>query len=228
MKKCLPLLFLLFVGGCPRQPPAPTGPDFDIPALVGKTQTQVEAQLGASSTTPKSWQRGESKLTAEFSQSGLPTGFLLEGDGTPIKDDKQDAFLKQGNLQTDDPRYQVAFVEAPDKVFHFTGARVELPSTHQIELRLNGPEMLTEFSYDIGGNTSGGSGEERTLTIPPWNSASEKLQASIGQKITMSARIFTKPGQIPPNHKLQLQIVVDGRVLKESTGPGYAQCEVVL
>ena len=61
--------------GCHRQSPAPTGPLFDVPALIGKTQNEIEKQLGTSTT--KFWQKDGTKLSAQWSQSGFLTGIFI-------------------------------------------------------------------------------------------------------------------------------------------------------
>lgn len=213
-------LFILFAScltGCHREPPEPSGPLFDVPSLIDKTSEEIEKQLGTSMTNPKSWQKNGTKLTANFSQSGLLTGFTVENDEA-LKDQKRSAFLKRSNLKEDDPRYQLAFIEAPDKVFHFTGVQVQLPQTHQVELRLEGPEVLVDV------NANG----EVFMTIPPWNNADKKLQCNIGQQVTFAAAVLTKKGQVPPKEPLKLQIVVDGRVFKEASAPYEAKCELIL
>lgn len=219
MKKVAPLLFFLFIVGCHLgchgELPEPQGPLFDVPALIGKTQGDIQKQLGASPTN--TWQKDATKLSAQWSQSGLLTGFLMESK-EPLKDEKREAFLKRGNLKQDDARYQLSFVESPDKVFHFNGVQVQLPATHEVELRVEGPEVLVKVLAN---------GEE-FLTLPPWNNAEKKLQISIGQQISLTAQVFTKPGQIPAKEPLKLQIVVDGRVLKEESKPYEARCELVL
>ncbi len=207
MKKYAPFLFLLLLFGCHREPPEPSGPLFDVPSLIGKTQGEIEQQTGEKQGT---------KLTAQFSQSGLLSGFTLESEA-PLKDEKREAFLKRGNLKQDDARYQISFVEAPDKVFYFTGVQVQLPSTHEVELRVEGPETLINVSAN---------GEEFT-TVPPWSNADKKLQANIGQTIVLTANLFPQKG-VPPAQPLKLQIVVDGRVLKEFSNPYEAHCELVL
>lgn len=221
MKNYAPLLssllvLLLFIG-CHREPPEPKGPLFDVPSLIGKTPQEIEKQLGAASTNPKSWQKDETKLTANFSQSGLLTGFTIENN-EPLKDEKRAAFLKRGNLKEDDPRYQLSFIEAPDKVFHFTGVQIQLPQNHEVELRLEGPEVLVDVS--VNGETF--------MTIPPWNNSEKKLQASVGQQITFAAAVLTKRGQVPPREPLKLQILVNGRVFKEVSAPYEVKCELVL
>lgn len=217
MKNYALLLFLLLLAGCKGEPPEPKGPLFDVPSLIGKTPTEIEKQLGASPSNPKSWQKNGTKLTAQWSQSGLLSGFTLENE-EPLKDEKRAAFLKRGNLKEDDPRYQISFTEAPDKVFHFTGVQVQLPQTHEVELRLEGPEVLVDV-------TANG---ETFMTIPPWNNADKKLQIGVGQTISFAASILTKAGRVPPKEPLKLQIVVDGRVLKEAAAPYEARCELVL
>ena len=211
------LLLLLLLAGCGGEPPEPKGPLFDVPSLIGKTPEDIEKQLGASMSNPKSWQKNNTKLTAHWSQSGLLTGFVLESDEA-LKDEKRAAFLKRGNLKEDDPGYQISFVEAPDKVFHFTGVQVQLPQTHEVELRLEGPEVLV----DVIANG------ETFMTIPPWNNADKKLQIGVGQQITFAATVLTKRGQVPPKEPLKLQVVVNGRVLKEASAPYEARCELVL
>jgi hypothetical protein len=216
MKKYAPLLFLLFLWGCPREPPEPSGPLFDIPSLIGKTQVEIVKQLGTPPVT-NSWQKGGTKLTAQFSQSGLLTSFLMESE-TPLKDEKREDFLKRGNLKGDDAHYQLSFVEAPDKVFYFTGVQVQLPSTHEVEFRIEGPEAMMDVSAN---------GEE-FMTIPPWDNNEKKLQASIGQQIVLAAALLPQKGKVPPATPIKLQIVVDGRVLKEESKPYEARCELVL
>jgi hypothetical protein len=215
MKTFAPLLLLLFIVGCHREPPAQKGPLFDVPSLIGKTQSEVEKQLGAP-VAPNTWQKDNTKLTAQWSQSGLLTGFLLESND-PLKDEKRDAFLKRANLKENDSHYQISFVEAPDKVFYFTGAQVQLPSTHEVELRVEGPEVLVSVSAN---------GEEFT-TVPPWDNSDKKLQVSIGQQIVLEASLFPTK-KTPPSQPLKLQILVDGRVLKEESKPYEAQCALVL
>ncbi len=214
MKKFTPLLFLFLFFGCHREAPEPQLPLFDVPSLMGKTQSDIEKILGA--PTNKSWRKDGTKLTAQWSQSGFLTGFLMETDEL-LKDEKRAAFLKRGNLKEDNPKYQLSFVEAPDKVFCFTGVQVQLPSTHEVELRVDGPEVLVNIAAN---------GEEFT-TIPPWDNADKKLQASIGQTITVSARLFPTK-QTPPSQPLKVQIIVDDRVLKEESNSYEARCEIVL
>lgn len=217
MKPYALLLLCLLLVSCHREPPEPKGPLFDVPSLIGKTPQEIEKQLGPSTTNPKSWQKNGTKLTANFSQSGLLSGFTLESDEA-LKDEKRVAFLKRSNLKDDDARYQLSFIEAPDKVFHFTGVQVQLPQNHEVELRLEGPEVLMNV------NANG----EIFMTIPPWDNADKKLQASVGQQITFAAAVLTKRGQVPPKEPLKLQIVVNGRVFKEISAPYEAKCELVL
>jgi hypothetical protein len=221
MKKCLPLILLLFLMGCNRTSPAPAGPVFDVPSLLGKTRGEIEAMLGAApGETRKTWQRDGVKLTAEFSQSGLLSGLLLEG--AVQRDAQRDEFLKFGNLKQDDARYTLSFIEDQSQVFHFSGVRISVPQTRDVELRLDGPEVMVNLSYSAGGKA------EKILTIPPWNTQSEKLQANLGETISISVSVLTKPDQLPPAEALKLQIVVDGRVLKETSAAGFAKCEMVL
>lgn len=215
MKNILSLLFLFLCCGCHREPPEPKGPLFDVPLLFGKTQGEINQQLGVMEV-PNIWEKNGTKLTAQYSQSGLLTGFLLESD-EPLKDEKRDVFLKRSNLKQDDSRYQVSFVEAPDKVFYFTGAQIQLPTTHEVELRVEGPEVLVNVNAN---------GEEFT-TIPPWKNDDKKLQASVGQQISLSVSLFPTKGT-PPGEPLKLQIIVDGRVVKEVSKAYEARCELTL
>jgi hypothetical protein len=227
MKKYAPLLlFLLLLVGCNREPAAPTGPIFDMPSLVGKTMGEIEKTLGApaqSAEGKKTWQRDGVTLVVEYSPSSdLIKGFTLEAQGEPRKDEARDIFLKTGNLKEGDARYQISFIEAPDKVFYFTGVRVDVPQTHNVEFVLSGPQAMISVTTLVAGGSGTG---DSVLTIPPWNT---KTTANIGQQLVMAAAVITDPKRPAPKEKLLLQIVVNGRVLKETTAVGSARVEVVL
>ena len=233
MKKYAPLfiLLLLFVG-CRREPPAPTGPVFDVPSLLGKTISEIEKILGPTPTVTKEgetlsrkvWKRDGYTLTITYSPpSGFVSGFTLDTEEAR-KDEKRDNFLKIGNLKEGDERYQISFIEAEDKVFYFTGARVDVPQTHKVEFRVDGPQAVVTVTYAMLAEGSGGSGDS-IMTVPPWTT---QTTATIGQQIVLSVAVMTKPGQMPPPQKLKLQIIVDGRVLKEASASGYAKAEVKL
>ena len=223
------LLLLFCLSGCHRQSPAPVGPVFDVPSLLGKTATQVEKQLGAPSQIApdkKVWKRDDVALTMKFSPpSDLVTEFSLDAQGEPLADALRDDFLKSGHLTAEgDDRYQLAFTEAPDKVFYFTGARIDLPQTHNAEFRVTGPEVLVSVTYAMMAEGASGLGDN-ILTLPPWNLESK---ANIGQRLVFSVAAMTKPGQAPPKQAFKLQILVDGRVLKEASGVASAKCEAQL
>ena len=233
MKNHLPLRFvpllLLLLCGCNRTPPAPIGPLFDVPSLLGKSMKDVEKRLGAPSQASegrKIWQKDGAALTVKFSPtSDIVTGFSLDAQGEPRKDEEREDFLKIGSLKAaGDARYHVAFIEAPDKVFHFSGVRVDLPQTHKVELRVDGPQVLVSITYALMSEGSGGSGDN-FLNLPPWN---VETNATIGQKIVLAVAVMSKPGQSPPAEKLRLQIVIDDRVLKETSAVGSAKCEAQL
>ncbi len=230
MKNYAPLLLLLLCfGGCRRQPPAPAGPVFDVPTLLGKTATQVEKQLGpALQIAPgqKIWKRDDISLTMKFSPaSDLVTELSAATQNEPLADEKRDEFLKNLHLTAEgDDRYQIAFIEAPDKVFHFTGASVNVPQTHKVEFRVDGPEVLVSVTYAMMADGASGSGDS-ILTLPPWNL---QTNANIGQRLVFAVAALTKPGQAPPKQPFRLQILVNGRVLKKSEAVGSVKCEAQL
>lgn len=229
MKNYALLLILLCPCGCRHTPPAPVGPLFDVPALVGKTATQAEKQLGpATQAGPgqKVWKRDDTALTIKFSPpSDIVTEFSLDAQGEPLPDEKRDAFLKNANLKAEgEARYQLSFIEAPDKVFYFTGVRVNVPQAHKVEFRVEGPEVLVSVTYAAMAEGAGGLGDN-ILTLPPWN---VETPANIGQRLVLAVAAMTKPGQAPPTQPFHLQILVDGRVLKEASAVGSAKCEAQL
>ncbi|MDQ3814221.1 MAG: hypothetical protein M3347_09760 [Armatimonadota bacterium] len=233
------LLILSFGCGSSRS----SGPVFDIPALLDKKIAQVEAALGppaANATTPavpattatgvelarKTFQKDGQTLVVTYAKhNGEVAKFEISSDSRMLKEEKKKDFLRIGNLKEDDPRYTVNYVEATDKPFYYTGVEVLVkPVEHQVKLRVIGSSDLVMVNYELrppGGEVKA---EKDLLTLPPWEVSASAVS---GTQVSISGVLFGRPRTRSP--KFTLQILLDGKVVKESASTGMTtQCSLLL
>jgi len=234
-----PIVLLSLNLGCGSK--GSTGPVFDIPALLGKNVDQVEATLGpavASATTPppadaaveearKTFQKDDHTLVVTYTPHNKEvTKFALgSGDGaSPLKDENKAQFLRIGNLKTDDPRYTVNYVESEDKPFYYTGVEVAVkPVEHKLQLRVAGAGELLMVTYTVR-PVAGAAKTDEFFTMPPWDMT---ITAVSGTYVSVSAVLFGRQRTRDP--KFTVQVLVDGKVVKQSSSTGTtAQCSWLL
>lgn len=96
---------------------------FDVPALLGKSLTQVKTTLGQPDVAPTppakydgkdweiTWEKDGNDLMVSYDVKTLKViDFFISTDDPSGKTKDTDRLLKIGNLMANDPRYQVKFV----------------------------------------------------------------------------------------------------------------------
>ena len=142
-------LLLLGVSGCNR---APSGPVFNVPALMGKTIDEATQKLGPPIRTENGpdnlprrvWVKNDVTLWANWkAQSGRITrwGFRARDDKNAVSEENRADLLKTIEATDSDARYSVQWNEAPERPLFYTGATiVPVPQTHTVKFRITGSE----------------------------------------------------------------------------------------
>ena len=219
---CLSALTIVTLSGCRS---APVAPPFDVPALLGLPIDQITRQLGQPASSPnanpRAWTRDGTTLTATFRPgNGRVTELTLTGQET-VRDGEQQQLLQIGQLQASDARYNVDWLEAPDRPLYYNGVRVTpAPRNYKVQLRVSGATEMLQVSYAMSGATPPA---ETFLTVAPWDitatlpdDATIQLSARLAQNGTLA--------QTP----IVAEILVDGKVVASKKASVVATCDYEL
>lgn len=218
------------LAGCGSRP---SGPVWNVPALVGKPIEAVNAQLGAgqsgtagdANSQQSIWKRADTTLTATWRPTNKRVTewtLLARDDAHAVRDEEKNQLLVVGQLKENDPRYSLDWIESSERPLFYTGVRV-VPAlqNHAVTLRVSGGPALVQVVYSI----SGAQGKkDDTLTAPPWQ---EEFSLPDDTQISLSATVFkTFAGG---TGELKAEIIADGKVVASATGSeGGAKCETEL
>ncbi len=218
---CLTLLCLAMLGGCQK---APAPPPFDVPALIGLPVGEIEKKLGAPTTSSdpnqKTWTRGDATLSATFKPiSGRVTELRLIAR-TPenaVRDNEQSELLGAGQLKSDDARYSVDWIEAPERPLYYNGVRiVPAPRTYQVQMRVTGPSDMLQISYSLPGANPP---SQTFLTVAPWDvtaTVPDDTQIQLIARTAQDGAIASTP--------IVAEILVNGKVVQNKKASVVASC----
>lgn len=224
--------------GCQR---APSGPAFDVPALVGQKIEAIRPRIvGPGTPAPVPTLSGDAgsetfaahdyRLEIDYlKRNGRVTMLrLLPSDATqPVKESDKPAFLQVGKLREDDPRYALEWIEDPQNALSFAGVRiVPVPKTHTVMLRVVSGAGLLDVSYNapqaaMTGTVPG----QKFITLAPWEAT---FSAPTGTVVGIEA-VASSSARASSSGAPGVQIVVDGKVAAQSAPSlGTASCSLEL
>lgn len=243
-KLCILLLALCVMdGGCRR---GAVGPVFDVPGLLGKNIDEVTASIrgatvtdgpldpsqapGAGLAQRNFRKKGQTLQVVYKTASKRVTAYQIDVDAKTgsVKDDDKDAFLQLGNLKASDPRFTLEFNEDPNKVFQFTGVKITPnPVPHTVTFQVTGSEFPCTVAYAVRSNNADVK-NEKLLISPPWKTT-EQISASPADDTDLILQLTPYTGEpysldrvpLPPHFTEKLQILVDDRLLRETTCTGF-------
>lgn len=227
-----PAPFLVAVGACLLSGcrSRPTGPVWDVPALVGQPIDAVKQKLGApqEETAPDPsqgqsiWRHDETTLTAKWRTGNkrVTEWTLVSRDEShAVREEDHAALLVPGQLKENDSRYSLDWIEAPERPLFYTGVRVTPAlKNHPVIIRLSGSPALVQLTYAITGAQPQG---ETILTIAPWE---QTFDLPDDTQVALRATLVKPIGASQPNMKLE--IISDGRVAATAASSGSSiHCE---
>ena len=218
------------VSGCHSRP---TGPVWDVPALVGQpidaaSQTLGPAQEGAATDPAQrqsTWTREGTTLSATWKPGNkrVTAWTLVSRDQDhAVREEDRALLLTPGRLQENDARYSLDWIEAPDRPLFYTGVRVvPAPKNHAVVLRLSGVPSLVQLTYSI----TGAQGKNETiLVIAPWE---EPFTLPDDSQISLKATVARTIAGNAPNMKIE--IISDGQVVGSAASAGQTiSCQTEL
>lgn len=231
--KSLPARFapLVLLGcalsGCGSRP---SGPVWNVPALVGQPIDVVKQKLGTAqseeapdaSSGQSSWKRGDATLSAKWNTGNkrVTEWTLVSRDEShAVSEENHAALLSPGQLKENDPRYSLDWIEAPQRPLFYTGVRV-VPAlkNHEVVLRLTGSPALVQLSYAITGT---GAKSEAILVIAPFE---QPFTLPDDSQVSLTATVAKTIAGNQPNMKIE--IISDGRVIGQAASSGATiRCE---
>lgn len=218
------------MAGCHSQP---SGPIWNVPAVVGRPIDAVKKQLvggqdgAASDATLKqsTWMRQGTTLSATWRPTNRRVTewtLIARDEAHAVREEERDQLLKIGQLQDNNPAYSLDWIEANDRPLFYTGVRVTPAlKNHAVTLRLSGSSALVQVSYSVTGTVPK---NEETITVPPWQ---EDLTLPDDSQITLTAVLYkTLDGAAS---SMKVDILSDGKVVgTASTTGGSVRCRAEL
>jgi hypothetical protein len=218
------------LSGCASKP---SGPVWNVSELVGKPIDAVKGQIGPpqSETTPSggeaqsSWKRDGATLTATWRTANKRVRewtLVSREDDRALREEERTPLLRAGQLQENDPRYSLDWIESGQRPLFYTGVRV-VPAlkNHAVVLRMSGGAALMQISY---ATTGAEAKSDSFLTIAPWEQA---LTLPDDTQITLNTSLSKVLSPGPTTFKIE--IVVDGKVADSATSAGAPiQCQTEL
>jgi hypothetical protein len=212
-------LLAALLSGCAKRN---TAPAWNVPSLLGQNGDALSKQLGAhrnqstldATRTQRTWIRDGQSLQVEWKNSSKRvTSFTLmsRDDANAVREEEKTQLLAPGQLQENDPRYTLEYIEAKERPLFYTGVKViPAPRNHNVVLRVTATQSMLQVTTQISGQT------ESVLTIPPWEKTlSLPDDAQIGLAVRLQKNLTDAP-QVP----MKAEIVVDGKVVASAASGG--------
>lgn len=206
---------------------------WNVSELVGKPIDAVKGQIGApqSETTlgggdeQSSWKRDGATLTATWRTTNKRIKewtLVSREDDRAVREEEHAPLLRAGQLQENDPRYSVDWIESPQRPLFYTGVRITPAlKNHAVLLRLSGAAALMQISYTT---TGAGAKSDNFLTIAPWE---EALTLPDDTQITLTTALSKT--LVAGQSSFKIEIVVDSKVVDSATSAGQpVQCQTEL
>ena len=206
---------------------------WNVSELVGKPIDAVKGELGApqsetaqgSGEEQSSWKRDGATLTATWRTANKRVRewtLVSREDDRAVREEERAPLLRAGQLQENDPRYSVDWVESAQRPLFYTGVRITPAlKNHAVVLRMSGSVALMQIAYATTGSEAK---SDNFLTIAPWEQA---LTLADDTHITLTTALSKTLSAGQNNFKIE--IVVDGKVVSSATSAGQSvQCQTEL